>query len=196
MRAPDTLRVRHQPLQARDRRLFRQPPTSCRPSSAAAGKDALARSSCSDILAAATRAARTLTQPEALGTGPCRPVREAGSIGDEPFGVILPDDLIWTGNGPGALRRIEQSWPRAENCWRDGRRGRCRATRLAQIRHRRCDHQLSERAAIDPACCGRKAQARTLAPSNLAIVGRPRAAGPHLRAARNAPSRAPVARSS
>jgi UTP--glucose-1-phosphate uridylyltransferase len=48
-----------------------------------------------------------VTQPEALGLGHAvlcaKPV-----IGDEPFGVILPDDLIWTGNGPGALRQMAE----------------------------------------------------------------------------------------
>ncbi|MCK9539570.1 UTP--glucose-1-phosphate uridylyltransferase GalU [Dokdonella sp.] len=46
-----------------------------------------------------------VTQPEALGLGHAvlcaRPV-----VGDEPFGVILPDDLIWNGDGPGALRQM------------------------------------------------------------------------------------------
>ena len=46
-----------------------------------------------------------VTQPEALGLGHAvlcaKPV-----VGDEPFGVILPDDLIWTGKGAGALRQM------------------------------------------------------------------------------------------
>jgi UTP--glucose-1-phosphate uridylyltransferase len=46
-----------------------------------------------------------VTQPEALGLGHAvlcaKPV-----VGDEPFGVILPDDLIWTGEGAGALRQM------------------------------------------------------------------------------------------
>ncbi len=50
-----------------------------------------------------------VTQPEALGLGHAvlcaRPV-----IGDEPFGVILADDLIWNGGAgagrPGALRQM------------------------------------------------------------------------------------------
>lgn len=45
-----------------------------------------------------------VTQPEALGLGHAvlcaRPV-----VGDEPFGVILPDDLI-VNDGPGALRQM------------------------------------------------------------------------------------------
>lgn len=49
-----------------------------------------------------------VTQPEALGLGHAvlcaRPV-----IGDEPFGIVLPDDLIWNGNaGKGALRQMAE----------------------------------------------------------------------------------------
>ena len=47
-----------------------------------------------------------VTQPEALGLGHAvlcaRPV-----VGDEPFGVVLPDDLIWN-QGPGALRQMAE----------------------------------------------------------------------------------------
>lgn len=47
-----------------------------------------------------------VTQPEALGLGHAvlcaRPV-----VGDEPFGVMLPDDLIWN-QGPGALRQMSE----------------------------------------------------------------------------------------
>ncbi len=46
-----------------------------------------------------------VTQPEALGLGHAvlcaRPV-----VGDEPFGVMLPDDLILNEDGPGALRQM------------------------------------------------------------------------------------------
>ncbi len=46
-----------------------------------------------------------VTQPEALGLGHAvlcaRPV-----VGDEPFGVMLPDDLILNEGGPGALRQM------------------------------------------------------------------------------------------
>jgi len=46
-----------------------------------------------------------VTQPEALGLGHAvlcaKPV-----VGDEPFGVVLADDLIWNGEGPGALRQM------------------------------------------------------------------------------------------
>jgi UTP--glucose-1-phosphate uridylyltransferase len=51
-----------------------------------------------------------VTQPEALGLGHAvlcaKPV-----VGDEPFGVILPDDLIWNdplGGGKGALRQMAE----------------------------------------------------------------------------------------
>ena len=52
-----------------------------------------------------------VTQPEALGLGHAvlcaKPV-----VGDEPFGVVLADDLIWTGSGgqtrPGALRQMAE----------------------------------------------------------------------------------------
>ncbi|HXD50732.1 MAG TPA: sugar phosphate nucleotidyltransferase, partial [Burkholderiales bacterium] len=47
-----------------------------------------------------------VTQPEALGLGHAvlcaKPV-----VGDEPFGVILPDDLIWN-PGKGALRQMAE----------------------------------------------------------------------------------------
>ncbi|MEP6484583.1 MAG: UTP--glucose-1-phosphate uridylyltransferase GalU [Rudaea sp.] len=47
-----------------------------------------------------------VTQAEALGLG--HAVLCAKSvIGDEPFGVILPDDLIWN-KGPGALRQMAE----------------------------------------------------------------------------------------
>jgi UTP--glucose-1-phosphate uridylyltransferase len=47
-----------------------------------------------------------VTQPEALGLGHAvlcaKPV-----VGDEPFGVVLPDDLIWN-KGKGALRQMAE----------------------------------------------------------------------------------------
>ena len=47
-----------------------------------------------------------VTQPEALGLGHAvlcaKPV-----VGDEPFGVVLPDDLIWN-TGKGALRQMAE----------------------------------------------------------------------------------------
>ena len=51
-----------------------------------------------------------VTQPEALGLGHAVLCAKA-VVGDEPFGVILPDDLIWngsTGTGKGALRQMAE----------------------------------------------------------------------------------------
>ena len=46
-----------------------------------------------------------VTQAEALGLGHAvlcaKPI-----VGDEPFAVLLPDDLIWNRGGPGALRQM------------------------------------------------------------------------------------------
>jgi UTP--glucose-1-phosphate uridylyltransferase len=48
-----------------------------------------------------------VTQSEALGLGHAvlcaKPV-----IGDEPFGVVLPDDMIWNGSNAGALRQMAE----------------------------------------------------------------------------------------
>src|SRR3546814_4150266 len=48
-----------------------------------------------------------VTQSEPLGLGHAvlcaRPV-----IGDEPFAVLLPDDLIWNRHGKGALRQMTE----------------------------------------------------------------------------------------
>lgn len=68
----------------------------------AAGKDALL-DVVRNVLPPGVRAV-FVTQAEALGLGHAvlcaKPV-----IGDEPFAVILPDDLIWN-RGPGALRQM------------------------------------------------------------------------------------------
>lgn len=54
-----------------------------------------------------------VTQPEALGLGHAvlcaRPV-----VGNEPFGVMLPDDLILNEGGPGALRQMAEAATSAE----------------------------------------------------------------------------------
>jgi len=47
-----------------------------------------------------------VTQPEALGLGDAV-LRAEAVVGDEPFGVMLPDDLIWT-KGKGALRQMAE----------------------------------------------------------------------------------------
>jgi UTP--glucose-1-phosphate uridylyltransferase len=46
-----------------------------------------------------------VTQAEALGLGHAVLCARA-VVGDEPFAVLLPDDLIWNRNGPGALRQM------------------------------------------------------------------------------------------
>src|SRR5690606_41968944 len=46
-----------------------------------------------------------VTQTEALGLGHAVLCAKA-VVGDEPCAVILPDDLIWTRDGPGALRQM------------------------------------------------------------------------------------------
>ncbi|MBB3226919.1 UTP--glucose-1-phosphate uridylyltransferase [Luteibacter sp. Sphag1AF] len=47
-----------------------------------------------------------VTQPEALGLGDAV-LRAAPVVGNERFGVMLPDDLIWN-NGKGALRQMAE----------------------------------------------------------------------------------------
>lgn len=46
-----------------------------------------------------------VTQSEALGLGHAV-LCAAHAVGDEPFAVLLPDDLIWHHAGPGALRQM------------------------------------------------------------------------------------------
>lgn len=46
-----------------------------------------------------------VTQAEALGLGHAVLCAEP-VVGDEPFAVLLPDDLIWNANGPGALKQM------------------------------------------------------------------------------------------
>ena len=79
-----------------------------------------------------------VTQPEALGLGHAvlcaKPV-----VGDEPFGVILSDDLIWNGpvgTHPGALRQMAE----LAHCAACGghRGGGSAARRHGQVRHCRC----------------------------------------------------------
>ena len=110
-----------------------------------------------------------VTQPEALGLGHAvlcaKPV-----VGDEPFGVILADDLIWNGGGAGqagALRQMAEL----------GSHENAGVIAVEEVPHEQTDKYgivdatpISERAAKirfvvekpDPA----------VAPSNLAIVGR------------------------
>ena len=111
-----------------------------------------------------------VTQSEALGLGHAvlcaKPV-----VGDEPFGVILPDDLIWTrpdqAGGAGALRQMAQ-FAAKEN-----------AGAIAVEEVPRADTQKYGIVDAEPAV-GRAARIRhvvekpkpEVAPSNLAIVGR------------------------
>ena len=46
-----------------------------------------------------------VTQAEALGLGHAVLCAKA-VVGDEPFAVVLPDDLIWNRGGPGALKQM------------------------------------------------------------------------------------------
>lgn len=110
-----------------------------------------------------------VTQPEALGLGHAvlcaKPV-----VGDEPFGVILPDDLIWNGavgSGKGALRQMaeladaEQAGVIAvEEVPHDqtDKYGIVDATRIDE-RSARISHMVEKPKPAD-------------APSNLAVVGR------------------------
>ena len=110
-----------------------------------------------------------VTQPEALGLGHAvlcaKPV-----VGDEPFGVILPDDLIWNGTvgtGKGALRQMaeladaEQTGVIAvEEVPHDqtDKYGIVDATRIDE-RSARIRHMVEKPRPAD-------------APSNLAVVGR------------------------
>src|SRR5690606_21169082 len=107
------------------------------------------------------------TQPEALGLGHAvlcaRPV-----VGDEPFGVVLPDDLIWNGRGAGALRQM------AELSLRENGAG---VIAVEEVAREQTDKYgivdaspLSERAAKIHLVVEKPKP--DVAPSNLAIVGR------------------------
>lgn len=107
-----------------------------------------------------------VTQPEALGLGHAvlcaKPV-----VGDEPFGVVLPDDLIWN-KGKGALGQM------AELAQSQGAGG---VIAVEEVPHNDTDkYGIVDATPIDP----RSAQIRHMvekpkpseAPSNLAVVGR------------------------
>ena len=106
-----------------------------------------------------------VTQPEALGLGHAvlcaKPV-----VGDEPFGVILADDLIWN-NGPGALRQMAGLADK-ENAG---------VIAVEEVPHDQTDKYgivdatpISDRAAKIKLVVEKPKPA--VAPSNLAIVGR------------------------
>jgi len=110
-----------------------------------------------------------VTQPEALGLGHAvlcaKPV-----VGDEPFGVVLPDDLIWNGaigTGKGALRQMAEL---AES-------QHAGVIAVEEVPHNDTDkYGIVDAQKIDE----RSAQIRHMvekpkpadAPSNLAVVGR------------------------
>ncbi|GGY20501.1 UTP--glucose-1-phosphate uridylyltransferase [Rhodanobacter panaciterrae] len=110
-----------------------------------------------------------VTQPEALGLGHAvlcaKPV-----VGDEPFGVVLPDDLIWNGaigSGKGALRQMAE----LANAQQAG------VIAVEEVPHNDTDkYGIVDATRIDE----RSAQIRHMvekpkpadAPSNLAVVGR------------------------
>lgn len=107
-----------------------------------------------------------VTQPEALGLGHAvlcaKPV-----VGDEPFGIMLPDDLIWNGSGKGALRQMAELGARedagviaVEEVARDqtDKYGIVDATAV-DARSARIRHMVEKPKPAD-------------APSNLAVVGR------------------------
>jgi UTP--glucose-1-phosphate uridylyltransferase len=106
-----------------------------------------------------------VTQAEALGLGHAvlcaKPV-----VGDEPFGVILPDDLIWN-QGDGALRQMAE-FASAENAG---------AIAVEEVPHEDTNKYgivdatpVSERAALVKHVVEKPKP--EVAPSNLAIVGR------------------------
>ena len=108
-----------------------------------------------------------VTQPEALGLGHAvlcaKPV-----VGDEPFGVILPDDLITNGKGAGALRQM------SELSLRENGAGVIAVEEVAR-------EQTDKYGIVDASPLSERAAKINLvvekpkpdvAPSNLAIVGR------------------------
>ncbi|OOG56437.1 UTP--glucose-1-phosphate uridylyltransferase GalU [Rhodanobacter sp. C03] len=110
-----------------------------------------------------------VTQPEALGLGHAvlcaKPV-----VGDEPFGVVLPDDLIWNGaigTGKGALRQMAELADTRE----------AGVIAVEEVPHNETDkYGIVDAAPVDE----RSAWIRHMvekpkpadAPSNLAVVGR------------------------
>jgi len=107
-----------------------------------------------------------VTQPEALGLGHAvlcaKPV-----VGDEPFGVMLPDDLIWNGAGKGALRQMAEV----------GDQEGAGVIAVEEVPHEQTDkYGIVDAVPVD----GRSARIRHMvekpkpadAPSNLAVVGR------------------------
>lgn len=107
-----------------------------------------------------------VTQPEALGLGHAVLCAKA-VVGDEPFGVILADDLIWN-SGAGALRQM------SELSMRENGAG---VIAVEEVPHEQTDKYgivdaspLSDRAAKINLVVEKPKP--DVAPSNLAIVGR------------------------
>jgi len=111
-----------------------------------------------------------ITQAEALGLGHAVLCAKA-VIGDEPFGVILPDDLIWTSRaeagGRGALGQMAD-FAAAENA---------SAIAVEEVPHDQTDKYgivdaapINDRAALIKHVVEKPKP--DVAPSNLAIVGR------------------------
>lgn len=107
-----------------------------------------------------------VTQPEALGLGHAvlcaKPV-----VGDEPFGVVLPDDLIWNGTGKGALRQMAELADASDSG----------VIAVQEVPHDETDKYgivdatpLDERSAVIRSMVEKPKPAD--APSNLAVVGR------------------------
>ena len=107
-----------------------------------------------------------VTQPEALGLGHAvlcaKPV-----VGDEPFGVMLPDDLIWNGTGKGALRQMAEA----------GEREQAGVIAVEEVAREQTDkYGIVDAVPVEE----RSARIRHMvekpkpaeAPSNLAVVGR------------------------
>ncbi len=107
-----------------------------------------------------------VTQPEAMGLGHAvlcaRPV-----VGDEPFGVMLPDDLIWNGTGKGVLRQMAEV----------GEREGAGVIAVQEVPHEQTNkYGIVDATPLDP----RSARIHHMvekpapadAPSNLAVVGR------------------------
>ncbi len=107
-----------------------------------------------------------VTQPEAFGLGHAvlcaKPV-----VGDEPFGIVLPDDLIWNGEGKGALRQMAELASAQD----------AGVIAVEEVPHEDTDKygivdatQIDERSALISHMVEKPKPAD--APSNLAVVGR------------------------
>ncbi len=106
-----------------------------------------------------------VTQPEALGLGHAvlcaRPV-----VGDEPFAVILPDDLIWS-DGPGAISQMAKVYAREGRSVigvEDVPREHTKRYGIVDVKER--DSRLADIASIV------EKPSPENAPSTLAVVGR------------------------